>query len=93
MAQSTTAGVVTAFGVLALLMTSLAALITAFATRRTSKRVEDKVDHGNAQGFETHKLVNQRFTDLENYVLALQRQIRATGQEPTEDQSKGQAPQ
>lgn len=89
MAQSSQAGIITASGVIALLMTAIAALITSLATRRTSiatqksqARVEVKVD-------ETHKLVNQRFTDLTNYVIALQDQIRESGGVPAKDQSKG----
>lgn len=89
MAQSTAAGVVTAFGVLALLMTAIGGLITAFAARRTSKRVEQKVEIGNVQGAETHKLVNQRFTDMENWNIALQRTIVSLGGTVPEDQSKG----
>ena len=89
MPQSTLAGIVTASGVIGLLLTGFAALITALATRRTSLRTEAKVDQGNAQGAETHKIMNQKFTDLQNYVMALQRQITAGGDTPVEDQSKG----
>lgn len=89
MAQSTMAGIVTAFGVLALLMTAIAGLITALAARRTSQRVEVKVDAGNKQGAETHKLVNQRFTDMENWNIALQKHIVSLGGTVPDDQSKG----
>jgi hypothetical protein len=92
-AQSTTAGVITAFGVLALLMTAMAGLITAFAARRTSKRVEVKVDLGNEQGRVTHELVNQRFTDMENWNIALQQTILDLGGTVPKDQSKGKATQ
>lgn len=89
MADSTLAGIVTAFGVVALLMTAVAGLITAMAARRTSKRVEIKIDVGNKQGAETHKLVNQRFTDMENWNIALQKTIVSLGGTVPDDQSKG----
>jgi uncharacterized membrane protein YhiD involved in acid resistance len=84
---SSLAGIVTACGTL---FTALALVITAVTGLMRSRKVEQKVDAGNAQGVETHKLVNQRFTDLEKYVIALQRQIRADGGTPVEDQSKGE---
>lgn len=89
MADSTLAGIVTAFGVLALLITAVAGLITAMAARRTSRRVEAKVDVGNRQGAETHSLVNQKFTDLENWNVALQKTILSLGGVVPDDQSKG----
>ena len=83
---STFAGIITAT---AAVFTALALVLTAIGGLMRSRKVEAKVDEGNRQGAETHKLVNQRFTDLSNYVIALQKQIVAGGGTPTEDQSKG----
>lgn len=77
MAQSTTAGVVTASGVLALLLTAVAGLITALAARRTSRRVETKVERGNAQIAEVHVIVNQQRTDMQEVIVNQQRQLIA----------------
>ncbi len=88
--SSTMAGIITA---IAAVFTAIGLVITAIGILLRSLKVERKVDEGNAQGKETHKLVNQRFTDMENYVIALQRQIVASGGTPTEDQSKGREQQ
>lgn len=77
MAQSTTAGVVTAFATAALLMTAIAGLITAFAARRTSRRVEAKVETGNKQIAEVHVIVNQQRTDMQTVIINQQRQLMA----------------
>jgi len=94
MADSTLAGVITAGGVLSLLLTSVAALITAWAARRTSRRVEDKVTQGNKQIAEVHVIVNhqrdvmqQIITDGQNYNRALIRALEARGIEVPIDQS------
>jgi len=94
MAPSTLAGVVTASGVLSLLLTSIAALITAWAARRTSQRVEAKVTEGNRQIAEVHVIVNhqrdvmqQIITDGANYNRALIRALEARGIEIPVDQS------
>lgn len=73
MAQSTAAGIVTAFGVLALLMTAIAGLITAFAARRTSKRVEARVAETHSAVQEIHVIVNQQRTDMLELIVAQRR--------------------
>jgi hypothetical protein len=80
MPQSTLAGIVSAFGILGLLLTGFAALITALATRRTSLRTEHKVD-------EVHTMVNQQRTDAQNYQRALIKALQAAGVAVPDDQS------
>jgi len=87
MAPSTLAGIVTAGGVMSLLLTSIAALITAWAARRTSQRVETEVKRGNAQIAEVHVIVNQQRTDTLNYQRILIRALNKAGIEIPEDQS------
>ena len=77
MAASSQAGIISAAGIIALLMTAVAGLITAFAARRTSRRVEVKVDNGNKQIAEVHVIVNQQRTDMQTVIINQQRQLMA----------------
>lgn len=74
------AGIITAGGVLALLITAVAALVTAKATLNNSKRVEKKVDS-------VHVLVNQQRTDMQNYIRALTRALKMNDIDVPVDQS------
>ncbi len=80
MPQSTLAGIVSAFGIVGLLLTGIAALVTALAARRTSLRTETKVD-------EVHTMVNQQRTDAQNYQRALIKALQAAGVDVPDDQS------
>jgi hypothetical protein len=87
--QPSWAGVLGAF---ASVLTAVALIIGGMATYRKAGRVEKKVDHASEQIGEVHVIVNQRFTDLENYVQALIRRLEVAGIDVPEDQSKGGQP-
>jgi hypothetical protein len=62
--------------------TAVSIAVVAILGYLRSRTTEKKLDHVTV-------VVNQRFTDLENYVVALRKQIIADGGSPIDDQSKG----
>lgn len=63
---------------------ALASLVIMIVSRRTKKTV----DATHQQAIVIHQLVNQRFTDMERYQVALLKTLRAAGIEIPDDQSK-----
>jgi hypothetical protein len=89
MAQSTLAGVVTACGVIALLMTAVGGLITAIAARRTSLATQRATLRTETVVDEVHTIVNQQRTDAQNYQRALIKALERAGVAVPDDQSAG----
>jgi hypothetical protein len=89
MPQSTLAGIVTACGVIALLMTAVGGLITALAARRTSVAAQRTALRTEAAVGEVHHIVNQQRTDAQNYQRALIKALERAGVAVPDDQSAG----
>ena len=94
MDPSTWAGTIGAVGSC---LTAIALIITARADSRRSRRLEGKVDHVQATGEVTHKLVNhqhdvmvQEAKDNKDYQAALIRALEVRGIEVPVDQSATQ---
>jgi len=64
------------------ILTPLSVIIVAVLAYLRSKNTQKKLEHITV-------VVNQRYTDLENYVIALKKDIVASGREVPDDQSKG----
>ena len=64
------------------ILTPLSVIVVAVLAYLRSKNTQKKLEHITV-------VVNQRYTDLENYVIALKKDIVASGREVPDDQSKG----
>jgi predicted MarR family transcription regulator len=64
------------------ILTPLSVIIVAVLAYLRSKNTQKKLEHITV-------VVNQRYTDLENYVIALKKDIVASGRKVPDDQSKG----
>jgi len=71
------------------IVTPASVAIVAVVGYLRSKKTERKLDASEKKIDHVTVVVNQRFTDLENYVNALQKYIRGTGGTVPDDQSKG----
>jgi hypothetical protein len=64
------------------IITPISLVVVAWLAYLRSKVTQKKLEHITV-------VVNQRYTDLENYVIALKKDIEASGRKVPDDQSKG----
>lgn len=81
-------GLITAACTMLIALTSLAVMVVARRTKKTVEATADTANKTHQQTIVIHQLVNQRFTDMERYQVALLNTLRAAGIEAPDDQSK-----